>query len=92
MSLEDLTDVTAGDGPIDIDSYLEPLGDNKPQRKERRGEQQQSQDMAQYSPFMVRPNMTWDDRTMDRMITIKRPDTEDGIIWVTDADFAAALS
>ena len=82
MTLDDLTDLAVGDDRIDLDIDLPA--------KQRSG--QQSQEMMQYNPFMVRPNMTWDDRTMDRMLTIKRPQVASGELWLTEANFAETLS
>lgn len=80
MTLEDLTDISVGDGPMDLDVDLP-----KP-RKEP------SYEMTPYNPFITKPNMTWDDRTMDRMLTIKRPVTKSGEMWITEAGFAETLS
>ena len=41
---------------------------------------------------MVRPNQTWDDRAIDRFLTIKRPQTCSGELWITEAGFAETLS
>jgi hypothetical protein len=86
MTLEDLTDLSVGDGPIDLDPP-------KQRRDKETRFQPSSNEMVQYNPFITRPNMTWDDRTMDRMITIKKPrDIEPGEIWLTDGDFAETMS
>lgn len=81
MTLDDLTDMSmdsAGSSSLGIDVPRE--------------KKDQSMDMMPYNPFMVRPNMTWDDRTMDRMLTIKRPVVKSGELWLTDANFAETLS
>lgn len=50
-------------------------------------------EMSAYNPFISRPMQTWDDRTMDRMITIKRPKkVVSGEIWITESGFAEVLS
>lgn len=85
MTLEDLTDLTVGDGPLDLDLPK--------QRHDSETRFQSQNELAQYNPFITRPNMTWDDRTMDRMITIKKPkDIEPGVIWLTDGAFAETMS
>ena len=82
LTLDDLTDIDRIDGAEESS-----LGIGR--QSERGG---QSQDMMPYNPFMVRPNMTWDDRTMDRMLTIKRPVVASGELWLTEANFAETLS
>lgn len=83
MTLEDLTDLSVGDDALNLDDGFMP----------KKGKQrQESQDVVPYNPFMVRPNMTWDDRTMDRMLTIKRPIVESGEMWITESGFAETLS
>jgi hypothetical protein len=82
MTLEDLTDVSVGDGPIDTSI-------NMPREKR----QEDYNEVTPYNPFVTRPSQTWDDRTMDRMITIKRPAvTVSGELWITDRGFAETLS
>jgi len=49
-------------------------------------------EMTPYNPFVSRPMQTWDDRTMDRMLRIKRPEAISGEIWITEAGFAETLS
>jgi len=83
MTLDDLTDTSVGDGALDLDEGFMPS---------KGRQRQESQEVVPYSPFMVRPNMTWDDRTMDRMLTIKRPVVESGEMWITEAGFAETLS
>ena len=80
MTLDDLTNLSAGDGQLDLDL---------PQQKQPKDPQYE---MSQYNPFAVRPNQTWDDRTIDRMLTVKRPTVPSGTIWITDAGFAEVLS
>lgn len=82
MTLEDLAELAAaGDDRFD---FALPPGHKQ--------QQDPQYDMQQYNPFISRPNMTWDDRTMDRMLTIKRPYAESGEIWITEAGFAETLS
>jgi hypothetical protein len=80
MTLDDLTDLSVGDGPMDFDV------DYPKQKKERQME------MTPYNPFASHPMQTWDAITMDRMLTIKRPVTESGEIWITESGFAETLS
>lgn len=79
MTLDDLTNMYAGDGPMDFE---DPVNQMK----------QQSYDMTPYNPFAVRPNQTWDDRTIDRMLTVKRPVVPSGTIWITESGFAETLA
>ena len=81
MTLDDLTDIDRISGAEESS-----LGIDRPD------ERRESQEMMPYNPFMVRPNMTWDDRTMDRMLTIKRPVAKSGQLWLTEANFAETLS
>ena len=81
MTLDDLTDLTIGDDKVDLDIEV-------PKHKQQR----ESQEISPYNPFMVRPNQTWDDRAIDRFLTIKRPDYPSGELWVTEAGFAETLS
>ena len=80
MTLDDLLDLSVGDDRIDIDI-------SKPRRQE-----DPSYEMAPYNPMMSRPMQTWDDRTMDRMLTIKRPIAISGEMWITESGFAETLS
>jgi hypothetical protein len=82
MTLEDLTDVTVGDGPVDTSV-------NMPKEKK----QDEYNEITPYNPFLSRPMQTWDDRAMDRMITIRRPkETTPGEIWITERGFAETLA
>ena len=80
MTLEDLMDVTAGDSPLDLDIH------------EPRQKKQKEFEMTPYNPFISRPSQQWDDRIIDRMLTIKREDVPSGTIWITEAGFAETLS
>ena len=80
MTLDDLLDLSVGDDRIDIDI-------SKPRRQE-----DPSYEMTPYNPMMSRPMQTWDDRTMDRMLTIKRPIAISGEMWITESGFAETLS
>ena len=83
LSLEDLTDTTVGDDRIDT-NYQMP--------KEKKQDDQYNE-ITPYNPFVSRPMQTWDDRTIDRMITIRRPkETTSGDIWITERGFAETLS
>jgi hypothetical protein len=81
MTLDDLTDLSAGDGQLDLDI---------PQQKQKK--QQQEFEVSPYNPFVSRPSQQWDDRVIDRMLTIKKPEVPSGTIWITDAGFAETLS
>jgi hypothetical protein len=81
LTLEDLNDISAGDDRIESDL---PMPHNSPQ------EQQMA--MQQYNPFAPRQNSSWDAICMDRMLSIKRPATVSGEIWITEAGFAETLS
>ena len=80
MTLDDLTNVSIGDDQMD-------LGVDMP-----RGQKDQGMEMTPYNPFVSRPMQTWDDRCIDRMLTIKRPVVESGEIWITESGFAETLS
>lgn len=80
MTLEDLTNIHAGDGPLDLS--IDAPRDN--QRQPR-------YDIAPYNPFMQKPLSSWDAQCMDRMLTIKRPKSLSGQIWITDSGFAEVL-
>jgi hypothetical protein len=54
--------------------------------------QEQQMQMQNYNPFGPKQNTSWDAICMDRMLSIKRPAVEPGIIWITDKDFAETLS
>ena len=81
MTLDDLTNIAAGDGQIE---YMGPE-----QQKQR---QDDSMGMVPYNPFAIKPNSTWDAQCMDRMLTIKRPVVPSGTIWITEGGFAETLS
>ena len=82
MTLEDLTDVTVGDDRIDTSI-------NIPREKK----QEDYNEITPYNPFISRPNQTWDDRAMDRMITVKKPaNVPSGTIWFTEGKFVEVLS
>ena len=81
MTLEDLMDISAGDSPLDLDL---------PQEKKKKS--QQEFEVSPYNPFISRPSQQWDDRIIDRMLTIKRPEVPSGTIWITEAGFAETLS
>ena len=82
MTLDDLTNIAAGDDRIDY------VGVDQPRQQGNPG-----MDMMPYSPFAMRPNQTWDAQTMDRMLTIKRPGgIKSGQIWITEAGFAETLA
>jgi hypothetical protein len=82
MSLEDLTDVTVGDSPIDTSISMP---------KEKKDDQYN--EITPYNPFISRPNQTWDDRAMDRMIAVHKPEhTKSGEIWFTEGKFVEVLS
>ena len=82
MTLEDLTNLSVGDGHIDPDPHF------------RGQQQQQSMEMQAYNPFAVRSGMsgTWDAMCMERMLTIKKPVSVPGEIWITESGFAETLS
>lgn len=81
MTLDDLNNLSIGDGPMDMDVDYPHGG------KESRGSE-----LTPYNPFAVRPSQTWDDRAIDRLLTIKRPEAISGEIWITECGFAETLS
>jgi hypothetical protein len=81
MTLDDLMDLSAGDDQLDLDI-------KEPKQKK----QHDDFEVTPYNPFVSRPSQQWDDRIIDRMLTIKRPEVESGTIWITDAGFAETLS
>lgn len=81
MTLEDLTNIHAGDGPMNMTDIDLP--------------QQQGQgqyEMMPYNPFQLHGMQTWDAQCMERMLTIKRPKVPSGTIWITESGFAETLS
>lgn len=84
MTLEDLIDTGLGDDQIHVDV-------RRPPALPAQGQDQY--EMQPYNPFSRVPYQTWDDRTMDRMITIKRPKgVKSGELWITESGFAEVLS
>ena len=84
MTLDDILDVNVGDGPIEVDI-------RRP--KEPAPQPQDELAMQPYNPFASKaPMQSWDYYTMDRMLTIKRPQHHIGEIWMTEAGFAETLS
>ena len=81
MTLEDLTDISIGDDRV-------PVNVDVPKKQK-----EQSYEMTPYNPFVSRPNQSWDDRAMERMLRIKRPPPQQqGEIWFDDPDFAETFS
>ena len=94
MSLDDLMDTNVGDDAMDIDApFRELAGEGKPRKRARWQEQREERGMTPYNPFAVHPSQTWDDRAIDRFLTVKKPlDAEEGEIWLSDPDFAETFS
>lgn len=85
MSLANLTNMRAGDRPMNVDMTLPPQ-----QADPYAGAGMM---MPAYNPFSQGGPKSWDAICMDRMITIHRPkNVEKGLIWITDAQFAETLS
>ena len=80
MTLDDLTNIGIGDDQMDMSVDI-------PREK-----QHQVPEITPYNPFISRPSQTWDDRCIDRMLTIKRPIVPSGEIWITESGFAETLS
>jgi hypothetical protein len=88
-------DTNVGDDAMDIDApFRELAGEGKPRKRARWQQQQQEErGMTPYNPFAVHPSQTWDDRAIDRFLTVKKPlDAEEGEIWLSDPDFAETFS
>lgn len=85
MTLDDLIDVTVGDDQIQTDISLP---------RKRQQPKEESYEMTPYNPFAMRSagGGGWDAMCMERMLTIKRPDSIPGTIWITEAGFAETLS
>ena len=80
MTLDDLTNISVGDGPMDMDMDLQ------------RAKEDQAMSMMPYNPFAPGKIQNWDAVCMDRMLTIKRPKVKSGEIWITESGFAETLS
>jgi hypothetical protein len=81
VTLDDLTNIRAGDRPVDFSVDIP-----------REDEQAMQYGMTPYNPFQSQKLQTWDAQCMDRMLTIKRPKVPSGTIWITEASFAETLS
>lgn len=93
MSLDDLMDTGIGDDAMDIDAPFRELENRGKSQKQARWQQREEQGMTPYNPFAVHPSQTWDDRAIDRFLTIKKPlDAEEGEIWLSDPDFSETFS
>ena len=94
MSLDDLMNTGVGDDAMDIDApFRELSGGGKSQKRARWQQQREEQGMTPYNPFVAHPSQTWDDRAIDRFLTVKKPlDAEEGEIWLSDPDFAETFS